>query len=178
MYREILGIVGTANVAPIVDLKKPWIDNKLYFPKSYEHYVEELGYGLLCNLFIFYLPWAGKYKMHPDSWFVQNKEMKSLFDYYIQTLLSVLNEDDKELLKSAEPFAKSENGEFLFWNRSQILANNEMPIYCTDFSSGIHHVGNSLYDFICLVTGENYKSALKLYTNPLPSIFKPYKEIY
>lgn len=173
-YKFITKKIGDVNRFPLVDFNKQWIDNMMFFPKSYETYSKELGYGLLCNLFIIYLPWAGEYNLHPDSWFVQNIEMKDLFQYYLDVELSIFDENDKKLLEFAEPFAKSENGEFLFWDKRVVLENNEMPIYFTDFASGIFYVGSTIYELITIVTGEEYKNVLKFYTKQLPLTFESF----
>ncbi|MBC9932769.1 SMI1/KNR4 family protein [Chitinophaga qingshengii] len=144
------------------------------FPPSYQAFCKELGYGRLCELFLVYVP-LGDY---PDSWLVQHRKIKFLFDDYLNPPLFVIREDPQgiELIEHAIPFARSENEDFLFWDMRHPLPDGEYPIYCTAFSSGIYFAGNSLPEFIRKVTSpEHFKSVLNFHTQPLKAVFEGFK---
>jgi len=151
-------------------------ENGAPFPPSYLSFCRELGYGRLCDLFLIYIP-LGE---HPDSFLLQSEEMKDLFISYIDPPLYAIQEvpGGVELIKNAVPFARSENGEFLFWDIRNQLPDGEFPIYFTDFSNGISLAGNSIPEFIKNVTSpDRFKSILKFYPKPLNNTFEGFKEL-
>ncbi len=147
-------------------------------PPSYKTFCLELGYGRLCKLFLIYIPLK---KAHVDAWQVQNKDLKGLFQSYLNPpLYSIASQEGAiKLIETAEPFAMSENGEFLFWDISNPLSNGEFPIYFTDFSNGVHFAGNSLLEFINIVTHpDKFKSVLKFYQRPLEKCFEGFQNLH
>lgn len=146
------------------------------FPDSYIRFVKRYGYGLSCGSFLIYIPMND----HPDSWHVQNPIFKERF-------LSVLEWGDPEELKQdilfpdgsiellhrAEPFAKSENGEYLFWDPDN-GEQNEFDIYITDFKGvGFTKIAANLDEFFERVTNADiFKQVLPFHTTPLPKTFK------
>lgn len=177
-YNEILQVAGNPLVLPMDETAK--MLNGAAFPPSFLAYGRELGYGLLCRLVIVYLPYAGEFEQHPDSWFIQSRKIKAIFEYYLDEMINVLEDDPAypQLIAHGIPFARTENGEFLFWDGSKKQDNGELPIYFTDFSTGIYHAGDSLYEFIANVTSaQHFKSVLRFTSQPLPATFKPYQQI-
>ncbi len=175
-YHQLLTRTATPTLLPLADMDTIFTKGGRALPESYRQYAQEQGYGLLCNLFIVYLPLDGGHENHPDSWFVQRQRISKLFQHYLEKSLYLFKEDESypELVAHAEPFARSENGDFLFWDTRQVLHNGEMPIYCTDFSSGICHAGNNLFSFIKNVTSaQRFKAVLPFHTQSLPATFKP-----
>ncbi|KAA2242647.1 hypothetical protein F0L74_08940 [Chitinophaga agrisoli] len=177
MYEKIVTVKETPKIfADERFLQTFRFDNGQPLPPSYQAFCTELGYGRLCNLFLVYIPMGD----HPDSWEVQFEEMKDLFDSYIDPPLYAVEEVEGgvDLIKNAAPFARSENGEFLFWDMRHPLADGEFPIYFTDFSAGISLAGNSLPEFIKNVsTASSFKSILKFYSKPLEASFEGFKEL-
>lgn len=169
------------NHGNLVDLNSHTFLNGKKFPRSYISFVEEYGYGLSCDSFIIYIPMDE----YGDSWEIQNEIFKERF---IDVLSWGDPEDLKEdilypdgsieLLKSAEPFGKSENGEYLFWDPNN-GSNDELDIYITDFGGlGFTKVANNLYDFFRKITSQtDYKKVLPFSENPLPNTFKPLNRI-
>jgi hypothetical protein len=118
--------------------------------------------------FVNYIPMGD----HPDSWLVQNKALKQLFNDYLNPPLSSIAAHI-DLIKNAELFAMSENGEFLFWDIQHPLPNGEFPIYFTDFAIGVFFAGNSIAEMIETFTDHaQFKSVLKFYENPLIPCFE------
>jgi hypothetical protein len=177
MYSEMLNITRPPKVfGDASSLESFRFENGPGFPPSYKQFCEELGYGRLCGLFLIYPPLGD----HPDSFMMQNEDMKGLFEGYTDPPLFSLTEQPGaiELVKNAEPFAKSENGEFLFWDIDNQLDDGEFPIYFTDFSSGVKAAGNSLKEFIAIVTDPaRYKKVLHFYQQPLAKSFEGFQEL-
>ena len=147
------------------------------FPASYVQFAEQFGYGLACNSFIVYIPMGD----HGDSWEVQNPIFKERFlDVLEWGDPEELKEDilypdgSIELLQRAEPFAKSEQGEYLFWD---IESGNgdEFDIYITDFKGlGFTRAAASLFGFFEKITSAStYKDLLPFNQAPLPAEFLP-----
>ncbi|HWW41500.1 SMI1/KNR4 family protein [Pedobacter sp.] len=168
---EITGAVtGKADEATLANYRLP---GGLSFPPSYRQFCLELGHGLLCGLFMIYMPMADE--QHPDAFQLQYPAMRSLFDTYLDPPLLAISDTPGGigLIQNGVPFATSENGEFLFWDIRERLPDGEFPIYFTGFDLGIVHAGNSLFEFLALVTrSETFKSVLPFYTRPLEAVFR------
>ncbi|NSL88090.1 SMI1/KNR4 family protein [Chitinophaga sp. Mgbs1] len=177
MYNDIVTITQEPKIFGDQDFLDTFrFENGYPFPPSYTAFCNELGYGKLCDLFLIYIPMGD----HPDSWVVQYKKMKGLFDYYLDPPLFAIREAEggTDLIANAIPFARSENGEFLFWDIRHPQPHGEFPVYFTDFSTGIRPAGNSLTTFIKNVSGEaTFKSVLKFYQKPLEASFQGFKEL-
>jgi hypothetical protein len=118
---------------------------------------------------------------HPDSFQVQSESMKELFDDYLNPPLDIVQrtENGAELISRALPFARSENGDFLFWDTGEPLSDGEYPIYLTDFSGGINLAGNALDEVIKnLIHPDHFRSVLFFHNKPLESTFKCFRQLY
>jgi hypothetical protein len=161
----------------IVELDTYTFDNGAHFPKSYRDFAKELGYGLLMDRFLIYIP-MGEYG---DSWNVRTEEIR---DTYIDDVeQDVFGEFDyepdgsKELMLSWVPFASSENGDYLFWDMRE-EHDGEFDIYITDFRSGTIKAAKDLYELIDkLGDPQKFKQVLPYSEKPLPKVFKPLKKI-
>ncbi|MDF2383832.1 SMI1/KNR4 family protein [Nostoc ellipsosporum NOK] len=173
MYKEILDVKGEIKHVST----NPTADFPL--PPSYRQYAKELGYGLLCNQFIIYIPFDEPDSEHPDALAIQNEVIKDTFEDYLDSGIQLF-EDEKnvELIRAAEPFGISENGHFLFWDTREQDENGEYPIYLANFPVGLFPAGNNLREFIEKVTNvDTVRSVLKFSAQPLPKTFEPYPEI-
>jgi hypothetical protein len=155
----------------IVELETHTFDNGAHFPKSYRDFAKELGYGLLMDRFLIYIPMDE----YGDSWNVRTEEIR---DTYIDDLEDY-DEDDMEpdgsieLMETWVPFASSENGDYLFWDIRK-EKNGEFDIYITDFRSGIIKAAKDLYELIeKLGDPKKFKKVLPFSERPLPKVFKP-----
>jgi hypothetical protein len=175
MFEKILTLTAT----PVITGDEAYLNtfrfaNGLPLPPSYIRFCQELGYGRLAGLFLIAIPL--KNAQHPDSFQVQKAAMKILFDEYLDPPLDAIMQvkDGPELIRQAQPFAHSENGEFLFWDTRNPLPDGELPVYYTDFSGGIRHAGNSLTDLIRKITDpQDYRSVLYFNRAPLNPVFEP-----
>jgi hypothetical protein len=143
------------------------------FPKSYREFAKKYGYGLLCDLFIIYVP-LGDYC---DSWINQTSVLKETFHDFISNdwYLTLEPDGDESLILDAVPFGKSENGEFLFWNISSEPQKDEFDIYITDFGGiGVIKIAESMSEFINKITNLNLDSRINEFVNhSLPQTFLP-----
>ncbi|NML19423.1 hypothetical protein HHL16_00995 [Pseudoflavitalea sp. G-6-1-2] len=172
MYEEILEITKP--------IRHTGDENALtQFPPSYQQFAKELGYGLLCGLFIVYIPFPAPHDKHPDSFPVARKRLRSFLDAYFDIDLEILKDEKTyALLQRAEPFAKSENGEFLFWDKDHPNADGEWPIYLANFPVSITHVANSLPELISKLTNAaTIQSVMQFTRSPLQATFSPYDAI-
>lgn len=149
------------------------LPNGKRFPRSYRDFASEYGYGLLCGLFLVYVP-LGYYC---DSWTIQTAVLKQTFNYFIENdaYLTLEPDGSVELIERAVPFGKSENGDFLFWDLDSSSCDDELDIYVTDFGGiGVVKIASSLYDFIDKITDINYSDLPNLLlSNSLPRTFMP-----
>ncbi len=156
-------------------------DNGSHFPKSYQDFVKQLGYGKTLGQFLIYIPMDE----YGDSWTVRSEEIR---DTYYEEIENIEDEDDDdflydlepdgslELMKTWVPFASSENGEYLFWDIREDN-NNEFDIYITDFRSGIIKAAENLHElFDKMSDPATFKEVLPFNEKPLPKIFTPLKK--
>lgn len=69
---------------PVTQVDTVFLDNFRFsngrgFPLSYREFVKKYGYGLLCNLFLIYVP----LRKYCDSWSNQTKILKHTFNEFI-----------------------------------------------------------------------------------------------
>ena len=98
-------------------------------PPSYLEFATHLGYGLLMELFLTYIPFGKESANICDSLENRNKYWKDVLNQYLNEPFSILeNPENVELLQHAEPFMKSENGEIVFWDtRKQLNGESYFP---------------------------------------------------
>lgn len=156
-------------------LKNYRFPNGSPFPKSYQDFALQYGYGLTMNLFMIYLPMDD----YGDSWNVRSEE---IICTYIEDIRSnkeprfkLEPDGSMELLKTWIPFGSSENGHYLFWDIRE-EKNNEFDIYITDFRGlGIRKAANNLYEFIEKLTDVNrFKEVLPSRTRVFEPTFQPW----
>ncbi|MCK7557965.1 SMI1/KNR4 family protein [Chitinophaga sedimenti] len=170
MYKNILNIQGNIHITG----KKEALSE---LPPSYQQFAPELGYGLLCGLFIIYIPFDAPHEKHPDSLDIAAERMQEYLSRYLDAELSILEEEKEQaLIKRAVPFGISENGHFLFWDRQNALPNGEWPIYMADFPVSITHVADSLHELIAKLTDtQTVRSVMQFNREALPKVFSPYE---
>lgn len=178
-YQNIVEIERDINITSKSNLSdsEKQIGNAI-IPPSYLEFATEMGYGLLMELFLTYVPFGKESENICDSLENRNKYWKGIFNEYLNEPLSIFeNPENVELLKNAEPFMKSENGEIVFWDTRK-STNGEYPIYLANFPVGIYHIADNFKDCIHLLTNtETYKNVLKSYGSPLKPTFKPFAKI-
>ena len=145
------------------------------FPLSYKEFAKHYGYGLLCDLFLIYVP-LGEYC---DSWSRQSVTLKHTFNEFISNdWYLTLNPDGNEtLIRNAVPFGKSENGDFLFWDIFSEPQEDEFEIYVTDFGGlGVLKIADSLDEFVKEITADNPSERVSAFIHhSLPAVFSPIK---
>lgn len=151
-------------------------DDGSSFPVSYVDFAKQYGYGRTCGEFFIYIPMRD----YCDSFFNRCKAIKSTYNHLLNNPDDVwfdLKPDaDFEMLKRLIPFAKSENGYYLFWDPYGSIAN-EMDIYITDFRTGFIKVARNLYELIDKMTSaQHFQEVFPLFRQqPLPATFEPMK---
>ena len=95
-----------------VFLDKYRFSNGRGFPLSYREFAKKYGYGLLCKLFLIYVP-LGEYC---DSWSNQAKILKHTFNEFISNnwYLTLKPDGNEPLIKNAVPFGKVRMAIFFF----------------------------------------------------------------
>lgn len=165
---------------PVTQVDTVFLDNFRFsngrgLPLSYREFAKKYGYGLLCNLFLIYVP----LRKYCDSWSNQTKILKHTFNEFISNnwYLTLKPDGDETLIKNAVPFGKSENGDFLFWNILSEPQRDEFEIYITDFGGmGVLKIADSIDEFIESITANKLQPKISAIINhSLPAVFHPIK---
>ena len=174
MYKELL-IIENEILTTSNNLDPSYNIGNWVVPLSYYEFSKELGYGLLLELFLTYIP-MGKGNKFCDSLENQNIYLKNILKKYLETPLRMLkNSDNYNLIANAEPFMFSENGEIVFWDIRE-PKNGEYPIYLANFPVGVYYAGGNFKEFIVNLTDKDkYKKILTFHQEPLLTKFKPLK---
>lgn len=163
----------TLTQVSISELNNFHFPNGRRFPASYRRFAKKYGYGLLCDLFLIYVP-LGDYC---DSWLNQTSDLKEIFnDFILNNWYLTLEPDGNEsLILNAVPFGKSENGDFLFWDIFSEPQKDEFDIYITDFAGiGVIKIAESMDEFVDKITNPNLDSRILEFVNhSLPPVFSP-----
>lgn len=141
-------------------------------PKSYQDFCSELGFGKLFNLFEVFVPL--KDENAPYALQSQIAQMKLMFLDYIHPFLGAGPEAAEiTLLEHAVPFARSDEGQYLYWDLSKSLENGEYPIRYAYFSMQITGTpaGNSMAELIENMTCEKSRDILIFNYRPLKAVF-------
>lgn len=150
------------------------------FPASYINFTKKYGYGKALGEWFIYIP-MGDYS---DSWSVQTEAIKATYydDVMHGNLWFDLEPDGTiEIVKQLVPFAKSENGYYLFWNLASQPIINEFDIYITDFRGlGIRKVATSIDELIDKMIDKNrFKEVLPLFCQePYRPTFECIEELH
>lgn len=172
-FQELIKPTYCANKQEMENFR---FENGLGFPASYIDFATTCGYGRLCGFFITYIPMGN----HADSWYVQTKYIKgAILEAIEQNLAEYEPDGSKELLERAVPFAMSENGDYLFWDITE-MKDNEYPIYVLgDPMLAIWFGANNLYEFVEKCNDSNaVKKILGSGMYPLLPTFQPLKPFY
>lgn len=153
--------------------------NQKQFPKSYIDFVKQYGYGLTIGLYLIYIPMDD----YCDSWQYQSNNMRLIFDRTIkeEVYLDFDPDGNLELMKTAIPFGRGENGDFLFWDIYSNSVSNEFDIYITDFKGiGAKIIAHNMYEFIYKMTHIDLFPSLQsaLFMREIaPATFKRFNKI-
>ena len=147
-----------------------------------KRFVKEYGYGKALGGWFIYIP-MGNYG---DSWLEQNPLFKERFEDVLdwdEEIVDMILEPDgsRELMQKCEPFAKSEDGSYLFWDIESQPIEEEFDIYLTDFSGlGVRKVATSIDELFDKMTDKNlFKEVEPLFRQePYPAIFECIEELY
>lgn len=178
-----LSIIGRPTIFGDLDFLENFrFSNKRKFPISYKKFVKEYGYGRALGGWFIYIP-MGNYG---DSWLEQNPLFKERFEYVLdwdEEIVDMILEPDgsRELMQKCEPFAKSEDGSYLFWDIESQPIEEEFDIYLTDFSGlGVRKVATSIDELFDKMTDNNlFKEVEPLFRQePYPAIFECIEELY
>jgi hypothetical protein len=142
-------------------------------PPSYREFAERFGYGLLCNLFIVYIP-MGK---HGDSLPVREKELTAMLRESMEEELFEYEPDGSpELVERLIPFGISENGHTLTWDAASRTPDGEYPIYVIGAKTlDVRRAAPDLSTFVEQCLDARVKSMIGPGYEPLPPTFKPLK---
>ena len=142
-----------------------------HFPKSYQAFVKEFGYGLTLGQFLIYVP-MGDYC---DSIFVQVSVAQSYMpdpndEYFSPEDLAP--DATLEIIKNLYLFARSENGYYLFWDTGQ-QQGQEFDIFMTDFRGfGFRKIAKNLYQCLDILTDDMKIRQLPFFTKAYEKTFK------
>jgi hypothetical protein len=90
-------------------------------PQSYCDFAQSFGYGLLCNLFIIFIPKEGGDDLTKRS----STLTKVLQDGVENDYFGYRPDGSAELVQALIPFGISENGHILAWNSNERSEDNE-----------------------------------------------------
>ena len=177
MYNELLTIENEIVTISSDDLDSSYHIGNWAIPPSYYEFSKELGYGLLLELFLTYIP-MGKGNPFCDSLENQNIYLKNILKKYLEPPLMMLkNADNYNLIANAEPFMFGENGEIVFCDIRE-SKEGEYPIYLANFPVGVYYAGGNFREFIINLTDKDtYKKILTFYEEPLLPKFRPLKMV-
>lgn len=144
---ENLKIQGTITTTPNdEDIRKAEEELGLTFPPSYKNFVKRFGNGVLCSMFLIYVPNS----MNENLDLVKKYTFEK--DIIQQNVEGGLWDDaavDKNWLLSLTPFGSSQNGDILCWDTNQKSESGEYNIYLLDNEqNGTPLVARSMNEFV------------------------------
>jgi len=111
------------------------VEQKLQFllPPSYKNFVKQYGEGLLCGLFLIYVPNSEdeNIDLFKKYAFEKNIIKEHIESGYWNNFIES-QELSKQWFLSLEPFGSSENGDILCWDTAKRDQSGEYPIYLLD----------------------------------------------
>ncbi len=141
--------IVTASASALESIR---LQEDFQLPASYCEFAQKFGYGLLCNLFIIYIPMAEE-----DPLPERSAALKSVIYEGVEEELFEYDPDGSpELVQCLIPFGISENGEILAWNPDEPTAPNEYAIYL--IGARLYTVircATDLYDFVAMCLDGN-----------------------
>jgi hypothetical protein len=140
-------------------------------PPSYREFATHLGYGLLCNLFIVYIP-MGK---HGDSLEIRSRELTAMLKESMDEDLFEYEPDGApELVERLIPFGISENGHTLTWDPDECDSTGECQIYVIGAKTlDVRRAAPNLANFVDRCLDSRVKAMIGSGYQPLPPTFKP-----
>ncbi len=142
-------------------------------PASYRDFADRLGYGLLCDLLIIYIPMGS----HGDSLPVRHQEMRETIEESLEADLVEYEPDgSRELLQRLVPFGISENGHTLAWDPEEPTGDGEYMIFVIGSKYlAVRRGAPDLYAFVESCLDGRVKGMLGSGYEPLPARFRPMK---
>ena len=139
-------------------------------PPSYRDYAQHLGYGLLCGLFLVYIPMG----THCDSVTVRSEVLAAVNREAVEEDFMEYEPDGSPaLVLRLFPFAVSENGDVLAWDLEDD-ENGEYTIYrIGPRAGGVNRAGRSLFEVLESLLDDRVKTVLGPGYEPLQPTFEP-----
>lgn len=164
-------LTASADELASVDLRSGF-----QLPASYRDFAKTFGYGLLCNLFLIYIPMGNEDSLPKRSAGMTKVNLDSVENdwFYYKP------DGSPELVRRLIPFGTSENGNFLAWDPAEPTGANEYAIYLLGARAyGVQRAASDLYEFIKILLDEHRGRALlgNAYTVIRPT-FKPIEPYY
>lgn len=148
--------------------------NGRVFPKSYQLFVEQFGWGRTLNNYLIYIPVNDT--LH-DSWQQTREAIKSTYINDLDDYIDYYPENILNLMTYMEPFAKSESGFYLFWDIESQYSQNEFDIYATDFVGDVHCLGRDLFEVFYNLTHDTNILKKCFNREPFPKTFEGFSSI-
>lgn len=147
------------------------LEGDFRLPQSYADFASTLGYGLLCGLFIVYVPMAS----HPDSLPVRSRELHAMLNDSIDADLFEYEPDGSPaLVRRLVPFGISENGHTLAWDPAEATGDRECMIYVVAPKTlAVRRGASDLYTFVEQCLDERVRAMLGSGYAPLKPTFRP-----
>jgi hypothetical protein len=142
-------------------------------PQSYCDFAQNLGYGLLCNLFIIYIPKEGG-----DDLIKRNATLTKVLQEGVENEFFEYEPDGSpELALSLIPFGVSENGHILAWNPNERSEPDEYYIYIVGYELGyIKRAAPNLYAFVESCIDNSISKLIGGSAQLLRPTFQPYDD--
>ena len=157
----------TASAAQLESIR---LRKNFQLPKSYCHFAEKFGYGLLCKLYIIYIPMKGEDSLEKRNVILTNTLMNALKN----DLFDFAPDGSQELIERLVPFGISENGDILAWDSNERSSDDEYAIYMiAPRCAGVAKSATSLYDFVEKCFDNQERGLLPRSVDEVKPIFEP-----
>src|SRR5262249_29149445 len=114
-------------------------------PQSYCDFAQSFGYGLLCNLFIIFIPKEGGDDLTTRS----STLAKVIQDGVLNDYFESGPDGTVELMQALTPFGISENGHILAWNSTERSEDNDYYIHLIGYKLGyVKRAAPNLYALV------------------------------
>jgi hypothetical protein len=140
-------------------------------PASYCDFAENFGYGLLCNLFIVYIPKDGG-----DDLVKRNATLtKVILDGIENDYFEYGPDGSPEVAQRLIPFGISENGDILCWNPNERSGPDECFIYLIGYKLGsVKRAAPDLYAFVEKCVNNDMSDLIGGATQLIRPTFRPH----
>ena len=142
-------------------------------PQSYRDFAQHFGYGLLCNLFIIYIPKEGG-----DDLIKRNATLTKVIREGVENDYFDYEPDGTpELALALIPFGISENGDILAWNPNESSGPDEYFIYLIGYKLGsIKRAAPNLYVFVESCLDNSIAKLIGAATQLIRPTFRPHQD--